>query len=159
MTMRTMLVALALIASAGASAQTTPQPMQDISGKWVFQTILVKRGCKIEGDISFTRQDKSDSYTCTFVSTETCGKGLGVSWWKVRQSCTVKANNGAFDIKSKVEEMLDAAPESARVAMNNGRYSPDNFSVRPLNDKVMAGQFFSIDVAAVRFERVVERVS
>jgi hypothetical protein len=157
--MRVALAALVLIAAGSASAQK-PQPEEDISGRWLFQTILVKKGCKIEGDISFRRQGKSDNYTCTFVSTETCGKAPLQTWTKVKQSCTAKLKNGGFEILSKVEQMLDAGPKEMReTLMNPAGYSADNFTVRVLNETVMAGQFFSRNVAAVRFERVVERIS
>jgi len=157
--MRLALAALVLIGAASASAQK-PQPEEDISGRWLFQTILVQKGCKIEGDISFKRQGKSDIYTCTFVSTETCGKAPRQNWTKVKQSCTAKLKNGGFEIMSKVVEMVDAGPKDMREAlMDPGGYSPDNFTVRVLSDTVMAGQFFSRNVAAVRFERVVERIS
>ena len=157
--MRIAPAALGLIAAASASAQTA-KPMEDISGRWLFQTILVQKGCKIEGDISFKRQGRSDTYTCTFVSTETCGKAPQQNWTKVKQGCTAKLKNGAFEILSKVEQMVDAGPKEMREAlMNPGGYSPDNFPVRVLNDTGMAGQFFSRNVAAVRFERVLERIS
>ncbi|HEV7690552.1 MAG TPA: hypothetical protein VGO52_07020 [Hyphomonadaceae bacterium] len=157
--MRVALAAFVLLAAGSASAQK-PQPEEDISGRWLFQTILVKKGCKIEGDISFKRQGKSDNYTCAFVSTETCGKAPQQNWTKVKQSCTAKLKNGGFEIMSKVEQMLDAGPKEVReTLMDPGGYSPDNFTVRVLSDTVMAGQFFSRNVAAVRFERVLERIS
>jgi hypothetical protein len=157
--LRIALAALVLIAAATASAQK-PEPIEDISGRWLFQTILVQKGCKIEGDISFKRQGRSGNYTCTFVSTETCGKAPRQNWTKVKQSCTAKLKNGAFEITSKVVEMVDASPKEMRESlMDPGGYTPDNFTVRVLNDTVMAGQFFSRNVAAVRFERVLERVS
>jgi hypothetical protein len=156
---RIALAALVLIASAGASAQK-PAPTEDISGRWLFQTILVQKGCKIEGDISFKRQGRSDNYSCTFVSTETCGKAPRQNWAKVKQSCTAKLKNGGFEILSKVEQMVDAGPKEMReMLMDRSGYTPDNFTVRVLNETVMAGQFFSRNVAAVRFERVLERVS
>jgi len=157
--MRFALVALVLLCTPSASAQK-PAPEEDISGRWLFQTILARKGCKIEGDISFKRQGRTDNYTCTFVSTETCGKVPQQNWTKVKQSCTAKLKNGGFEIMSKVEQMLDAGPKALReTLMNPGGYSADNFTVRVLSDTVMAGQFFSRNVAAVRFERVVERIS
>jgi hypothetical protein len=151
---------LALVVISGSAAAQKAEPVEDISGRWLFQTILVQKGCKIEGDISFRRQGKSDTYTCSFVSTETCGKGARQNWTKVKQSCTAKLKNGAFEIMSKVVEMVDAAPKEMRKAlMDPGGYTADNFTVRPLSDTVMAGQFFSRNVAAVRFERVVDRTS
>ena len=159
MTMRIALAALVVIGAGSASAQTA-KPMEDISGRWLFQTILVQKGCKIEGDISFKRQGRTNNYACTFVSTETCGKAPQQNWTKVKQSCTARLKNGAFEILSKVEQKMDAGPKEMREAlMAPGGYTPDNFTVRVLNDTVMAGQFFSRNVAAVRFERVVERIS
>jgi hypothetical protein len=159
MMMRLVVCALVVISAGGASAQKAA-PTDDISGRWLFQTILVQKGCKIEGDISFKRQGKSDNYTCAFVSTETCGKAPQQNWTKVKQSCTAKLKNGGFEILSKVEQMLDAGPKGLReTLMDPGGYSADNFTVRVLSDTVMAGQFFSRNVAAVRFERVVERIS
>lgn len=158
--MRIALAALVLLSAGSASAQAKPAPVEDISGKWQFQTVLVQKGCKIEGDISFRRQGRTDNYTCAFTSVETCGAAPKQNWTKVKQSCTAKLKNGAFEILSKIEQMLDAGPKDLRdVLMQPGGYTPDNFTVRPLNDTVMAGQFFSRNVGAVRFERVVERIS
>jgi hypothetical protein len=162
--MRLLIASLLVLAAGSASAQTKsqpgPEPMQDISGKWVFQTILVQKGCKIEGDMMFKRQGKQDNYTCSFGATETCGKGADQTFTKVTQTCTAKAKNGGFEILSKIVAMVDAGPKELRESMIAAmNYSPDNFTVRPLSETVMAGQFFSRNVAAVRFERVIERVS
>jgi hypothetical protein len=128
---------------------------RDISGAWKFKTVLARKGCVIEGDITFTRASGAN-YRCSFVAQETCG----MRFQRVKQSCTAMQVSGTVVIASRVDEIVDAGPAEVRdLLLQPGTYKADNFVLNKISGAEMTGSFYSNNTAPVRFWRDVDLVS
>lgn len=145
-------VAAGSLASLPVAAQQEPLP--DISGAWKFKTDpLPNKGCVISGNITFKRIGRTNSYSCRFVSQEDCDRPGGPTFTRVQQSCSVTHSDGAFEITSTIDRIVDAGPADFKAAMMaSENYAPDNFKVRP-NKGELTGDFHSVRQANVRFWR------
>lgn len=120
--------------------------------------MLPNKGCRISGDITFSKAPKGDLYLCQFISREDCDRPGGQTFTKVSQSCKVSLQAGEFVITSVIDRILDAGPPAFKAQMFASQaYAPDHFRVRPDKGELV-GIFHSSRTAKVRFWRGMDLV-
>ncbi len=104
---------------------------QDIGGAWSFKTEIKRKGCTITGNMSISSADDDNIRTCSFISTETCGRDPDRSW-QIDQTCRIIPTGPKYIIRSTViASLTDGYPAS--------NYAPDHFIVEPDSPTQMTG--------------------
>ncbi|MEO1476258.1 MAG: hypothetical protein AAFS13_07730 [Pseudomonadota bacterium] len=136
-TARSIRIALvgALLAVCVGTAQAN-----EIAGAWSFRTDVKAKGCTLTGNMTISQAEENGSRTCSFVSTETCGGVLDMSW-QMDQSCRVTPDGESLIIRSKVIRSLTPG-----YSVTN--YLPDHFVVEPESSTLMTGIWQDANFAA-----------
>jgi hypothetical protein len=124
-----------------ALSAAMPAFADEVTGEWLFDTSkFANNDCQITGRITFKDTKVKNTYTCLFVSEQTCGKRNGNLYIRVQQSCTAQRIGKQVAIKTKVDKVLERRPQ---VAFPEEYYLADNFIVELSGNKLeMNGEHY-----------------
>src|SRR5215470_13643663 len=91
---RLVLATITLLTASSAYSQTQQQAFPDVSGRWLFKTVLLDKGCTISGDIDFRKGLKPYDYVCTLHAREDCARIPSPTFTEVKQSCVAQVDHG-----------------------------------------------------------------
>lgn len=133
-----------LIAIFGCTVALTaamPAFADEVTGDWLFDTSkFAGNDCQITGRITFKETKVKNTYTCLFVSEQTCGKLNGNLYIRVQQSCTAQRIGKQVAIKTKVDKVLERRPA---IPFPEDYYLADNFIVElSANKNEMNGEHY-----------------